>query len=91
MSIEDKAKQAKDDAVHDLILSEVRDLASEIQNVGTKVDDLKNKLYVGNGQKSLVAQIQCNTMVTKVVVWCVGVLYVALVGGIVGFIFKSNG
>ena len=78
-----------DDAVHNLILSELQDIKTQVDDVGTKVDDLKNKIYVGNGQTSLVDRINKNSLVTKVIVWCVSILYIAFVGGIVGLLFKS--
>jgi len=77
------------DETHELILSELRDIKTNVAKVDIKIDGLKKQIYEGNGQTSLVDRINRNTIVTKVVVWCVGVLYIAVIGGIVGFIFKS--
>ena len=76
------------DAVHNLILSELKEIKDNVSDVEKKVDGLQNRIFIGNGQTSLVDRINKNTMVTKVVVWCVGVLYVAVVSGIVSIVIK---
>ena len=71
-------------STEDLILEEIRDLSK-------KIDELKKAIYIGNGQKSIIDRLNRNTMVCSVLLWCVSVLYVAVVGASVTYFFKHFG
>ena len=72
----EKAKANTGDETHDIILDELRDIASS-------VEDLKDKMFVGNGSPSLASQINKNTMVSRVITWAIAVIYIAIIGAIV--------
>ena len=59
------------ETMHDLILDELKTL-------NTNVEDLKTKIFVGNGREALTTTIQRNTTICKALVFCVGILYIAL-------------
>ena len=78
-----------EDQIHDLILIELKSLKSDIKSVDTNLDSLSKKIFIGNGQESIMAKITRNTLITKCLVWTVGVAYSGVLLAVIAFIIKA--
>ena len=55
-----------------------------------RVEEIHKILVVGNGQEPLVLTVNKNSMRSKLLCWLVSVVYIAIVGAIVGAVVKGN-
>ena len=65
-----------------------KDIQDEFNKVNGRLDELFNRLFVGNGKTSWDVRLDRLEGFKKLVCWAVGIVYIAIVGFIVS-IFKK--
>ena len=53
----------------------------EIKETVTRIE----KILVGNGSEGLISKVDANSMRSKGVVWGLGVIYTAIIGGLIKY------